>query len=279
MLNATATASVSRTGGGGTTGETMSRVRFRSRAAFVSCLLGGSLLSTVVVGATAASAARPTTTTVAPAAPVTSAPPTTGAATLEAPTTTTPLAPVGDPFQPPPTSSATTQVSIIDFGYSPATVTVAAGSTVSWTNTGDAIHSVSSDTGAFDSSPSCPTGSCIDPGGTYSHVFAAAGRFAYHCKVHPDMTGAVVVNAAPATTTTTTASPGSSAGNPPVSGGGGVTPTTTGSTDPELASTGVSAVATWLVLGALVAISIGLALRPRRRAYPIPVSTDRSDRH
>ena len=265
----------------------MSRVRFRSRVAFAagSCLLGGSLLSTVVVGATAASATRISTPSVTPARP---APSTTGARAVGVPETTAPPAtdpapPVSDPFQPvlPPTSAATANVSIVDFGFSPASVTVTAGSTVTWTNTGAAIHSVTSDTGAFDSSPTCPSGSCLDPGATYSHTFATAGRFTYHCRVHPTMTGTVVVNAAPGTTTTTTtAAPGSTAGNPPVSGGGGVSPTTaSGSTGPELAFTGASAIEMWLVLSALFTISVGLALRPRRRAFPVPASDRSPHRH
>ena len=258
----------------GRPGETMVEGRRRLRVAWVaSFFVIGAALS---MSATASAATRPTTTT-APTATTTTA--TTTTTTIAA----APAAPVNDPFQPvpPPEAATTAHVSIVDFGFSPATITVAAGSTVSWTNTGQSIHSVTSDTGAFDSSPSCPTGSCINPGGTYSHLFAAAGQFTYHCRVHANMTGTVVVNAsAPSTTTTPTTLGGSGTGNPPATvGGAGATTTTTTSSGPQLAFTGASSTEAWLVLGALVTISMGFALRPRRRPFPIPVPNDPSDRH
>jgi plastocyanin len=209
------------------------------------------------------------------AATPTSSVPTTSSAlsttTLSTTTTSAPTTALKDPFAPAtvasPRAAATTTVSIVDFGFSPATVTVVTGSTVTWTNTGAVIHSVTSDTGAFDSSPGCPSGPCIDPGASYSHVFAQAGRFAYHCKVHPNMTGTVVVNAA---ATTTTASPGSAtpgSGNPPVSAG--ATPSTAArGTGNDLAFTGASGRELWIAFGALATITLGLALRPRRRAFP-----------
>ena len=112
------------------------------------------------------------------------------------------------------------------------------------------IHSVTSDTGAFDSSPSCPTGPCINPGGTYSHVFAQAGSFAYHCKVHPQMTATVVVNAAATTTTPPTTAPGGN-GNPPPTEPGSVSTTAPAGTGDELAFTGTSGIVAWLALGGL----------------------------
>jgi hypothetical protein len=157
-------------------------------------------------------------------------------------------------------------VSIVDFGFAPPSLTVAAGTTVTWTNTGAVIHSVTSDTGAFDSSPSCPTGACINPGSSFSHVFAQAGTFAYHCKVHPNMIGTVIVNAAP---TTTTAVPGGN-GNPPVTTAGSGSTVAPRGTGPELAFTGTSSLVASLALGALAIITLGLALRPRRRPFPDP---------
>ena len=227
------------------------------------------LLTTVPL--TAAAAADPTTSTsTAPATSDPFAPTPAGPPATATPASTTPA--ISDPFAPiPAEAAATAQVSIIDFGFSPASVTVAAGSTVRWVNSGAAIHSVTSDTGAFDSSPSCPAGPCIDPAGSYSHLFAQAGRFAYHCKVHPDMTGTVVVNATATTTTSTTAANGNS-GNPPVTAAG--SPTTTGANSDangdELAFTGASPVEVWIALGALAIIALGLALRPRRRPFPDP---------
>jgi hypothetical protein len=79
---------------------------------------------------------------------------------------------------------------------------------------------------------------------------------------------APVVNAQPLAPTTTAASPGSS-----VPGGAGGTPTTVsqdGTDDGRLAFTGVSSIEVWIALGALVSITLGLALRPRRRSFPVP---------
>ena len=201
------------------------------------------------------------TTTAAPAAPTTTAPPTTT-----------------DPFLPvPPQGAASASVSIVDFGFSPATITVNTGTTVTWTNTGASIHSVTSDTGAFDSSPSCPTGPCISPGSSFSHLFGQAGQFSYHCRVHPNMTGTVIVNSsAPATTTTTRPNPGTTT----VSAGGTPNPTVAPpATGPQLAFTGASSNEAWLALGALAMITLGFALRPRRRPFPAVAGADRSGRH
>lgn len=82
--------------------------------------------------------------------------------------------------------------------YVPATVTIAAGDSVTWTNVGTAPHSVTADDGSFNSSPGCPgnINSCIGAGGTYTHTFSSAGTFAYHCLVHgAAMSGTVIVQA------------------------------------------------------------------------------------
>ena len=139
-----------------------------SRASTLTLVAGAALA--VLLGAAPAFAATP-------AAPTSSVPTTSPAlptTTLAPATTSTPTTRLEDPFAPvtvaPPGVAATATLSIVDFGFSPATVTVTAGSTVTWRNTGSVIHSVTSDTGAFDSSPGCPTGPCIDPGASYSHV-------------------------------------------------------------------------------------------------------------
>jgi plastocyanin len=241
-------------------------------------LAAGVLGSVPLATASATMASLPPTTAPPTTAPSTTAPPQTAAPTTT--TETTPrTVPIVDPFQPLPRPSAGASVSIVDYAFSPATITIAAGSTVTWTNTGASIHSVTSDSGAFDSSPSCPTGPCIDPGGTYSHTFAQAGQFAYHCRVHPNMTATVVVNAAATTTTAAGSTTTSAPGGPPVSGGGSPTPTTVASqsTGPQLAFTGAPSEELWLAAGALFTIAIGLALRPRRRPFPVPVPSAGTD--
>jgi plastocyanin len=77
-------------------------------------------------------------------------------------------------------------VSIIDFAYSPATTTIGVGGTVTWTNSGSTAHTVTGDQGAFDSGN-------INPAGTFSFKFNTAGTYTYHCSIHPQMVGTIVV--------------------------------------------------------------------------------------
>jgi plastocyanin len=77
-------------------------------------------------------------------------------------------------------------VSIVDFAFQPASVELATGGTVTWTNTGQAPHTVTADDGSFDSGT-------LSPGATFSQTFATAGTFTYHCNIHPQMTATVIV--------------------------------------------------------------------------------------
>ena len=76
--------------------------------------------------------------------------------------------------------------SIIDFGFQPASITVKAGSTVTWKNTGSVTHTVTAGDGSFDSGQ-------VAAGSSFQHTFTTAGTFAYHCTIHSSMTGTVVV--------------------------------------------------------------------------------------
>jgi plastocyanin len=84
------------------------------------------------------------------------------------------------------TPGKTADVVIQNFAFSPATITVTVGTTVTWTNNDGATHTVTSDTGAFDSGN-------IANGKTYSRTFSQAGTFAYHCTIHPNMKATVIV--------------------------------------------------------------------------------------
>jgi plastocyanin len=89
---------------------------------------------------------------------------------------------------PPPSGNA---VNIQGFAFSPQTITVSVGSTVTWTNLDSATHQIAADPGQPDiadlSSPS------INPGGMYSYTFQKAGSWTYHCSIHPSMKGNVIV--------------------------------------------------------------------------------------
>jgi plastocyanin len=79
-------------------------------------------------------------------------------------------------------------VQIKTFAFSPKTITVARGSTVTWTNRDEILHTVTSD-----ATPRPFDGELDGRGKTFAHRFDRAGRFAYHCERHPGMHGTVVV--------------------------------------------------------------------------------------
>jgi plastocyanin len=81
----------------------------------------------------------------------------------------------------------TNEVFIQGMAFDPGTITVAANTTITWTNKDGVAHTVTSNTGLFDSGT-------INPNATYSHLFATAGTYPYHCTIHPSMTASVVVN-------------------------------------------------------------------------------------
>jgi plastocyanin len=78
-------------------------------------------------------------------------------------------------------------ISIQDFFFSPAQITVQSGTTVTWTNQGNAPHTVTADDGSFDSER-------LNPGESFSHTFKSPGTVAYHCEIHPFMRGSVTVS-------------------------------------------------------------------------------------
>lgn len=77
-------------------------------------------------------------------------------------------------------------VAIKDFSFDPAELTVKVGQKVTWTNQGDASHTVTFDTGGVGSDT-------LKSGATFDHVFDAAGSFPYHCNFHSSMKGVIVV--------------------------------------------------------------------------------------
>ena len=90
-----------------------------------------------------------------------------------------------------PTKAITIDSSTGSFGFNPTTITIAVGTTVTWTNTTGAPHTVTSDDGkSFDSGLNTP----ISPnGGTFSFTFSKAGTFTYHCQIHPSMKATIIV--------------------------------------------------------------------------------------
>lgn len=85
-----------------------------------------------------------------------------------------------------PASSAGPQVEIRGEEYSPSTLSVAAGTTVTWLNHDDDVHTVTSSTDVFHSPG-------IETDETFTYTFTQPGTYEYFCKLHPLMTAQIVV--------------------------------------------------------------------------------------
>src|ERR1700712_1050340 len=90
-----------------------------------------------------------------------------------------------------PTSTGTTPVAaanatIQNFAFSPATIYVTVGGTVTWTNKDATAHTVTDNNGGFDSGN-------IAADATYKMTFAKAGTYTYHCSIHSMMPNATIV--------------------------------------------------------------------------------------
>ena len=68
--------------------------------------------------------------------------------------------------------------------YRPGTLTISRGDRVVWVNRGSQTHTATSTT--WDSGR-------VAPGNTFAHRFRRAGTFRYHCTIHPEMTGTIIV--------------------------------------------------------------------------------------
>jgi plastocyanin len=86
---------------------------------------------------------------------------------------------------PPAVTSA--HVSIDNFTFTPQTLTVKAGTTVTWTNRDDIPHGIASDNKAFARSKP------LDTDDSYSVTFTTPGTFKYFCFIHSHMTGTIIV--------------------------------------------------------------------------------------
>ncbi|MGA8709107.1 MAG: cupredoxin family copper-binding protein [Steroidobacteraceae bacterium] len=82
--------------------------------------------------------------------------------------------------------AATGRVIIKDFMFAPSTVTIKAGTTVTWINEDSEPHTVASDSGLFRSG-------ALDTHESFSFKFDKAGSYHFACSIHPMMLGTVVV--------------------------------------------------------------------------------------
>jgi LPXTG-motif cell wall-anchored protein len=86
-------------------------------------------------------------------------------------------------------AAASGGVTIADFSFSPASLTINQGDTVTWVNNGPTPHSATATGGSFN------TG-ILKVGQSASHTFAQAGTYSYYCQPHPYMKATIVVQAA-----------------------------------------------------------------------------------
>ncbi len=182
--------------------------------------------------ATATSTGSPTATGTPPTATPTVITPTpTGTPPTPTPTVTTPtptgtpptLTPTATPLTPTATPTPipgqpTILVSVVDNFYIPANLSIGVGAKIVWTNNGTVQHTVTSDTGLWDSGT-------LSPGQTFTRTFDAPGRYGYHCNFHQGagmvgvitVTGIALATPTPTTVTVTpspTAVPGVSLATP-----------------------------------------------------------------
>jgi plastocyanin len=80
-------------------------------------------------------------------------------------------------------------ITIDNFSFGPDSLTVKAGTTVTWTNKDDIPHGIASANNAFKKSPA------LDTDDNYSFTFSTPGTYQYFCYLHPKMVGSIVVEA------------------------------------------------------------------------------------
>jgi len=83
-------------------------------------------------------------------------------------------------------TDATPQVSIDNYAFSPASLTVKVGTTVTWINHDDDAHTVDSTQGKFKSAT-------LNKGDRFEFRFSEPGEYPFYCRFHPKMTGKVIV--------------------------------------------------------------------------------------
>lgn len=134
-------------------------------------MLGVTMAFALMASACSSDSADETTTTaLAPATTTTAAAPTTEAPTTEAPTTT----------------AGGGAINIANFTFNPGNITVAAGTSITWTNGDGPSHTTTSDEEGWDSG-------VLASGDSFELVFDTPGVFAYHCSIHPSMSATVTV--------------------------------------------------------------------------------------
>jgi plastocyanin len=82
--------------------------------------------------------------------------------------------------------SGPNSVSMVDYAFNPSSMSVKAGTTVTWTNGGTQDHTVTADDGSFDSGH-------VAVGKTFTETFSTPGTVKYNCTIHDQMTGTITI--------------------------------------------------------------------------------------
>ena len=83
-------------------------------------------------------------------------------------------------------TATTYTVSIVNMAFTPDTLTVPMGTTVTWNNNDNIAHTVTADDNSFDSGN-------IAGGGKFTKMFATTGTYSYHCTIHTNMKATIMV--------------------------------------------------------------------------------------
>lgn len=88
----------------------------------------------------------------------------------------------------PPATQPAASVKIDNFTFRPKQLEIATGTTVTWLNADDVPHTVTSK-----DDPQAFASGALDTDDKFSFTFKKPGKYTYYCKVHPHMTGVVIV--------------------------------------------------------------------------------------
>lgn len=90
------------------------------------------------------------------------------------------------PSSPQVSIASQNSVTMKSLAFNPSSLTIIKGANVTWTNDDSTTHTVTSDTGAFESGN-------LSPGNSFTHQFNDTGTFPYHCSIHTFMKGTITV--------------------------------------------------------------------------------------
>jgi plastocyanin len=119
-------------------------------------------------------------------APSSSVAVTTGLPTPVPPSGVATLAPPKPLVTADPNAPGGPQLTVENFNFTPADISIPVGTTVTWTNNDDVEHTVTASDNSFGSK-------ALESGDNFSYTFTQPGTYTYFCSIHPFMTGRVTV--------------------------------------------------------------------------------------